>query len=184
MYNPAPMIHAALLAAAMTVAPDLDQRLARYKPVEMPFTFEPFNAREQRVIKELIAASRDLENIYWRQNSPEDIPIYKTATGPLKRLLWINGSRYDQVDENKPFIGTEPMPPGRALYARGLTREQIEAYVKAHPSAKKAIYDEHTIVDANFKTTPYHVKYRQWLEPAAQHLRHGRGSSDDKAFAE
>src|ERR1700730_9633501 len=174
------MIHAVILAATLT----LEQRLARFKPVEMPFTFEPFNAREQRVIKELIAASRDLENIYWRQNSPEDIPIYKTATGPLKRLLWINGSRYDQVDENKPFIGTDPMPPGRALYARSLTRDQIESYVKAHPSEKKAIYDERTVVDANFKTTPYHVKYRQWLGPAAQHLRNAAESSDDKAFAE
>src|SRR6266550_9140454 len=178
------MIHAALFAAAMIVAPDLDQRLARFKPVEMPFTFEPFNAREQRVIKELIAACRDLENIYWRQNSPEDIPIYKTAKGPLKRLLWINGSRYDQVDENKPFIGTDPMPPGRALYARGLTRDQIEAYVKAHPAEKKAIYDERTVVGANMKTTPYHVKYRQWLEPAARHLRKAAESSDDKAFAD
>src|SRR5260370_6067532 len=143
------MIHAVLLAAALTV----DARLARFKPVEMPFTFEPFNAREQRVIKELIAACRDLEDIYWRQNSPEDIPIYKTATGPLKRLLWINGSRYDQVDENKPFIGTEPMPPGRAFYARGLTRDQIVAHVKAHPAEKKAIYDENTVVDATFTTT-------------------------------
>src|SRR5947207_5212871 len=178
------MIHAAILAAAMTVAPDIDQRLARFKPVEMPFTFEPFNAREQRVIKELIAACRDLENIYWRQNSPEDIPIYQSATGSLKRLLWINGSRYDQVDENKPFIGTDPMPPGRSLYVRNLTRDQIEAYVKAHPAEKKRIYDERTVVDANFKTTSYHVKYRQWLEPAARHLRNAAESSDDKAFAE
>src|SRR5947207_13456319 len=177
------MIHAAILAAAMTVAPDIDQRLARFKPVEMPFTFEPFNAREQRVIKELIAACRDLENIYWRQNSPEDIPIYQSATGSLKRLLWINGSRYDQVDENKPFIGTDPMPPGRSLYVRNLTRDQIEAYVKAHPAEKKRIYDERTVVDANFKTTSYHVKYRQWLEPAARHLRNAAESSDDKAFA-
>ncbi|HYS55300.1 MAG TPA: Zn-dependent hydrolase [Thermoanaerobaculia bacterium] len=175
------MFHAlALFALTMNV----EQRLARYKPVEMPFTFEPFNAREQRVIKELIAACRDLENIYWRQNSPEDIPIYKTATGPLKRLLWINGSRYDQVDENKPFIGTTPMPPGRALYAHTLTRDAIEAYVKAHPAEKKRIYDEHTVVDANFNTTPYHVKYRQWLEPAARHLRNAAESSDDKPFAE
>ncbi len=174
------------------VAPDLPQRLARYKPVEMPFAKDQFTARELRVINELIAACRDLENIYWRQNSPEDIPIYKSLPpgDPVRRFLWINGSRYDQIDENKPFIGTEPMPPGRNLYSRGLTRDEIEAYVKAHPDQKKAIYDERTVVEIagrnplKLKTTPYHVRYRTWLVPAARHLRNAAGSSDDKAFAE
>ena len=180
------MFHAlALFALTMNVALDLEQRLARYKPVEMTFAAEQFTARELRLINELIAASRDLENIYWRQNSPEDIPVYKSLPpGPLKRFLWINGSRYDQIDENKPFIGSDPMPPGRAFYARDLTREKIEAVVKAHPERKKAIYDERMVVDANMRTTPYHKKYRKWLEPAARHLRKAADASDDKAFAE
>jgi hypothetical protein len=188
------MIGAAVFfsVAMSQVAPDLEQRLARFKPVEMPFTYEGFNARERRLIHELIAASRDLENIFWRQNSPEDIPIFKSlAPGdPLRHFLWINGSRYDQIDENKPFIGTEPMPAGRNLYPRGLTREDIEAYVKAHPGQKKAIYDERTVVEIvsrdplKLKTTPYHVKYRKWLEPAARHLRNAAAASDDRAFAE
>jgi len=181
------MTRAAALFALFTmiVAPDIEQRLSRFKRVEMPFSFESFRPRERTLINELIAASRDLENIYWRQNNPEDIPIYKSLPpGPLKRYLWINGSRYDQIEENKPFIGTEPMPPGRALYARGLTREKIETYVKAHPAAKKAIYDERTVVGLNMKTTPYHVKYRKWLEPAPRHLLKAADASDDKAFAE
>jgi hypothetical protein len=178
------MFHAILLATTLQIAPDIEQRLARFKPVEMPFAMDSLNARERRLLEELIAASRDLENIYWRQNSPEDIPIYKSLPpGPLKRLLWINGSRYDQIDDNKPFIGTEPMPPGRALYDRSLTREKIEAYVRAHPDRKKAIYDERTVVNADFTTTPYHVKYRKWLEPAAAHLGKAASLSDDKAFA-
>jgi hypothetical protein len=179
------------------VAPDIPKRLTRFKAVEMPFTDEGLSARERRLVNELIAASRDLENIYWRQNSPEDIPIYKALVGKteprevaLRRYLWINGSRYDQIEENKPFIGTEPMPPGRNLYPRGLTREDIESYVKAHPEQKKAIYDERTVVELvgrdplKLKTTPYHVKYRKWLEPAARHLRNAAAASDDKAFAE
>src|SRR5436190_958924 len=180
------MIHAIILAAAMdNVAPDIEQRLARFRPVEMTFAADQFTKRERRVIDELIAASRDLEDIFWRQNNPEDIAVYNSLpAGPLKHLMWINGSRYDQVDHNNPFIGTEPLPPGRALYDRSLTREKIDAYVQAHPALKKAIYDERTILNADFSTTPYHVKYRKWLERAAQHLRNAADSSDDKAFAE
>ena len=61
------------------------------------------------------------------------------------------------------------MPPGRSLLPKGVTRDEIEAYVKEHPKEKKAIYDERTVVEIasrnplRLKTTPYHVKYRQWL---------------------
>ncbi len=190
-------IAAALLAVDWSdVAPDVPQRLQRFKPVEMPFTFEGYSKREARLITELVAALRDLEDIYWRQNNAPDIAVWQGLAGDkdprakaLRRYLWINGGRFDQIKENEPFIGHEPMPPGRALYPKGITRDEIEAYVKAHPEQKKAIYDERTVVELvsrnplKLRTVPYHVKYRKWLVSAAAHLRNAAASSDDKAFA-
>src|SRR5579884_950271 len=90
-YNRA-MFHAILLAATMNVAPDIEQRLAKFRPVAMTFAADQFTARERHLIDELVAASRDLENILWRQNSPEDIALYNSLpAGPLKHLMWING---------------------------------------------------------------------------------------------
>jgi hypothetical protein len=185
-----------LLAAAPydpgKVVPDIEQRLQKFQKVEMPFTTADLSPNERKVVDELIAASRDLEQIYWRQNSPEDIELYHATakTNPaLHRYVWINGSRFDLLEENQPFYGSEPMPPGRALFPKGLTRDDIEAYVKAHPEQKKAIYDERTVVELvsreplKLKTTPYHVKYRQWLVPAAQHLRNAAAATPDKTFA-
>ena len=187
------------IAAAMqwsAVAPDVPQRLAKFKPVEMPFTFEGYSKREVRLINELVAALRDLEDIYWRQNNPADIAIWQGLAGDkdprakaLRRYLWINGSRFDQIKENEPFIGHEPMPPGRSLYPKGITRDEIEAYVKAHPNEKKPIYDERSVVELvsrnplKLRAVPYHVKYKKWLTAAAQHLRNAAASSDDRAFA-
>jgi hypothetical protein len=187
------------IAAAMqwsAVAPDVPQRLAKFKPVEMPFTFEGYSKREVRLINELVAALRDLEDIYWRQNNPADIAVWQQLAGDkdekakaLRRYLWINGSRFDQIKDNEPFIGHEPMPPGRNLYPKGVTRDEIEAYVKAHPNEKKTIYDEHSVVELvshtplKLRAVPYHVKYKKWLTTAAQHLRNAAASSDDKAFA-
>jgi hypothetical protein len=190
----------ALLAAVSLdpsqVAPDIAQRVARFQKVEMPFTYAGMSARERRVVDEMIAACRDLENIFWRQNDPANIALYNSlanATDPklrdARRYLWINGSRFDLLNHNEPFIGNEPMPPGRSLLPKGLTRDEIEAYVAAHPAEKKAIYDERTVVEIasrnplRLKTTPYHVKYKQWLVPAARHLRNAAAASDDKAFA-
>ena len=178
------------------VAPDIEERLARFKTVDMPFQMGGFSPREKVLINELVFASRDLEQIYWRQNSPQDVDLYKSLASSkeprakaLRRLLWINGGRYDQLEENKPFIGTEPMPPGRNLYPPRLTRADIEAYVAAHPDEKGAIYDEHTEVELvgrnplKLRATPYHVKYARWLQSAASHLRKAAASSDDPAFA-
>jgi hypothetical protein len=178
------------------VAPDLDQRLAQFKRVDMPFHMARFTSHEKILLNELIAASRDLEQIYWRQNSPQDIEVYKALASSkepraraLRRYVWLNGGRYDQVEENRPFIGSDPMPPGRGFYPPGLTRAEIEEYVAVHPDEKKAIYDERTVVELvsrnplKLKTTPYRVKYRRWLESAAGHLRKAAAASGDPAFA-
>ncbi len=175
-----------LLAAAP--ATDIAQRLARWKPVEMPFHSETLNARERQEVDKLVEASRQMEAIYWQQSDPQALELYKTTQDRnLKRLLFINGARFDLIDENKPFVGTKPVPPGRNLYPEGLTSAQIEAYVKAHPAEKDAVYNPYTVLrwnGAKLEAIPYHVEYEKWLEPAAKLLREAADLSDDKDFAQ
>ena len=153
----------------------------------MPYDSSSLDARQKKVVDKLVEASRYMESIYWRQSDPEGLELLKTTKDPrLKRFLMINGCRWDLIDENKPFVGTEPMPPGRNLYPKGLTREQIEEYVKKHPEQKEAIYSSYTVIRRDgdkLKAIPYHVEYKQWLEPAARLLREAADSSDDKPFA-
>ena len=104
----------------------------------------------------------------------------------LRAYLKINASRFDLIDNNKPFVGTDPMPPGRGFYPANLTREQVEQYVKEHPEQKAAIYDQFTIVrwhNRQLEAVPYHIAYRSFLEPAAQALREAAKLSQDPAFA-
>src|ERR1700691_257163 len=172
-------------------ATDIAQRLARWKPVEMPFHAETLSARERQEVDKLAAASRDIEAIYWQQSDPTALELYKTTKDPnLKRLLEINGGRFDLIDDNKPFVGTTPIPPGRNLYPEGLTSAQIQAYVKAHPAERDAIYTPYTVLrwhegkpGTKLDAIPYHVEYKKWLEPAAKALREAADLSEDKDFA-
>src|SRR5262245_39081754 len=68
-------------AALKSGTPDLDRRLARSKPVKMPYNRAGLNAREQRLVDELVVALQKLESIYWRQSDPEAMALYK-ALGP------------------------------------------------------------------------------------------------------
>ena len=82
----------ALLAAA--AAATLDERLAKWKPVDMPFNSAGLSARERQMVEKLVEASQYLDDIYWRQSDPEGLALYKSTKDPkLKRLLMINGSR-------------------------------------------------------------------------------------------
>ena len=139
------------------------------------------------MVARLADACRLLDEVYWRQADQAGLKLYQsTQDATLKRLLGIMGSRWDLIDENRPFTGAEPMPPGRELYPRGLTRAQIEQYVKDHPAEKAGLYDEHSVVKRQGQklvAVPYRVEYKQWLDPMAKALRDAAALSDDPAFA-
>src|SRR5208282_5213557 len=183
--------------ANLKVAPDLEQRLARFRRVQMPFRTAGLSARERQLVRKLVEACGYLESIYWRQSDPEGLTLYQSLASSrnrrdveLRRYLWINASRFDLLDQNQPFVGTEPVPPGRGFYPAKLTRDQVEQYVKQHPEQKAAIklaiYDQFTIVrwhQGKLEAVPYRIAFRAFLEPATKALRAAADLSDDAAFA-
>lgn len=159
----------------------------------MPFHSEGLSAREQDLVKKLVEASQYLEQIYWRQSDPDGLKLLvslESSKAPqdtaLRRFLMINGSRYDLIRNNAPFVGTAPMSPDHGLYPAGLTRDEMEAYVRVHPEQKAALYAPQTVVrreGERLVAVPYHVVYRPWLEPAATALNEAAALSDDQKFA-
>jgi len=179
--------------AAVHVAPDLAKRVAKFRAVQMPFRAAGFSDDERQLVEKLVDACRYLEDIFWRQSDPEALALYQLLAGSknpsdvlLRRYLWINASRFDLIDENKPFVGKDPLPPGRGFYPQGLTRAQIEKYVSEHPEKKAEIYGPTTVVRWNggqLEGVPYHIAYRSLLEPAARDLREAAKLTSDPAFA-
>src|SRR5689334_19328517 len=114
-----------LLCAAAVVLPQTPaQRLARWKLVDMPFQSSALSPNERQMVDKLVDACRLLNDVYWRQSDRAGLELYKTTNDPVvKRLLSIMGSRWDLLDENLPFVGNTPMPPGHDLYPHDLTRE-------------------------------------------------------------
>ena len=116
-------------SAGLNVVPDLDKRVARFREVRMPFHSTGLSLRERKMVQKLVEACQYLEDILWRQSDPEALTLYQSLAGSknphdilLRRYLWINASRFDLLDDNRPFVGTDPMPPGRGFYPQTLTR--------------------------------------------------------------
>ena len=174
-------------------APNLMEELAKFKPVRMAFDSTHLSMREQQMVGKLVEACQNLESIYWRQSDPEGLKLYQSLAVSrepkdiaLSRFLRINGSRFDLINSDAPFVGSAPRPPGRGLYPSDLTHEEFDRYVAAHPDQKAALYDPWTVVrrkGATLETIPYHVAYKQWVDPAAKALRDAAELSDDPPFA-
>lgn len=172
---------------------DIAAQVAKFKLVSMPFSVVGLSDQERQMVYKLVDASRLLETIYWHQSDPRGLELLKRISGcnqvqnqKLRRFLTINGSRYDLLENNKPFVGTDPFSPGRALYPAGITRQEIDAYVAKHPEKKAEIYNPYTVIKrrgGELVAIPYHVEYKQWLVPAAAALRQAAALSPDKAFA-
>jgi hypothetical protein len=211
--SPAPAAPGA--SAKPYVVPDLTERVAKFKLVHMPFNSAGLSAREKEMVAKLVDASGLLDCIYWRQNDPEGLKLYLSlANGKdpqdllLRRYLKINGSRFDLIDDDKPFVGTEPMSLGRGFYPPGMTRDAFEELVAKDPKMKERYYSPYTMIKrlllvkegeagpppnapesvlAAYKPfigpVPYHQEFKEFLEPMAKDLREAAALSDDPAFA-
>jgi hypothetical protein len=179
----------AILLAGGISAQDRDvaQRLAKWKNVDMPFRSSGLSDRERQMVDKLVEACRLLDDVYWRQSDLDGLALYKkTADAPLKTLLTIMGGRWDLIDENHPFAGAPPMPPGHELYPHDLTRDAVEQYVKQHPADKAGVYDPYTVVKrtgGRLKGVRYSEEFKALLIPMAQALRDAAALSPDPAFA-
>src|SRR3954463_1549533 len=176
----------AVVAVAMGAGLTLQDRLAQWKTVEMPLQ-AGLSAKERQMVDKLVEASRLLDSVFWRQSDLAGLALYQsTADANLKRLLMIMGSRWDLLDENRPFTWAEAVPPGHELYPKGMTRADIEKYVQQHPADKAAIYDPYTVIKrqgTRLTGTPYRTEYKAFLEHMAKALREAAGLSADPAFA-
>jgi len=177
---------ALLMALAASSQTDPAARLARWKAVEMSLP-SGLSAKERQMVGRLQEACRLLDEIYWRQSDSAGRKLLETTQDPvLKRLLNIMGSRWDLIDENRPFTGSEPMPPGHDLYPHDLTAARIDHYLRQYPADKAAIYDPYTVVKwkgDRLVGVPYHEEYKPFLQPMAKALRDAGALSDDAAFA-
>jgi hypothetical protein len=100
-------------------------------------------AEEREVVNLLIQAADLMSEIYKRQatpdydklraevaakNDPELLDRFDTFFGP-----------WDSLEEDKPFFGDRPKPAGANFYPADLSKEQFDAYLKAHPDQAEAL---------------------------------------------
>jgi len=159
---------------------EVSERLARFVPVELTADRSDLDERKWALVRHLIAAGRQIHEIYLRQVWPgnPDLRERLASSGDPRdrerlRLFELMAGPWDRLDENRPFIGEQPRPPGGGFYPEDLTREEFEAYLAEHPQDRPAFTSPYTLIrrrDGALEAVPYHRAYRDFLEPAAESL--------------
>ena len=170
----------------LAVKEDTPTRLAQLPRTVIDYDRSLLNENERQVVAHLIAASKPIDEIFWRQVSEENPAIRErlaaqASDSALERAGYdyfiANKGRWDRLDDNEPFI--EPFgtagakPPGAAFYPPDITKEEFERYVAAHPEQQAALQGLFTVVrrDGNrLVAIPYSRYYGDLLREAVTHL--------------
>ncbi|MFQ6038981.1 MAG: hypothetical protein ACE5LV_10240, partial [Candidatus Aminicenantales bacterium] len=167
--------------AGYPVATDIKERLSQYAPTEITYDETLLNPEQKQVLEKLIQAARIIDGIFWKQASHVGLKVrkdFENAAHPAAedylRYMGINFGPFDRLDENKPFIGTQPKPLGAGFYPGDLTKKEFQDFVASHPEMKKDLESPYTVVKRSAEglvAVPYSVEYREDLEAVARYLK-------------
>ncbi len=156
-------------------------QLAKLAPVELGANVDRLPPRKQELVRKLVQASRLMDEIFLRQVYSKNLEIrnwLQRSKNPEDKIFLeyftIMFGPFDRLDDDKPFIGTEPKPLGANYYPEDMTKEAFFRWVKEHPEDKEAFESNFTIIrrqNGRLVAIPYSQAYRELLEPAAELLR-------------
>ncbi len=169
----------------------IEQRMARFTPRELGFDAEALSPATRRALPHLVAAMRGMDELYHRQLGAEVPALMRERAGGddlLARALRHFNGPWDTLDGHAPFVEGVGAPlPGKALYPADLGREELEAWIAAHPDDRAALLDPTTVVRREgdrLVAVPYAEVYRDELERVAAELRAAADLVDHAGLAE
>lgn len=178
---------------ALVIADDVEERLSRFEPVNIEVNREELSDTEEKVLAELVAASRLMGDIFkrqaWRGNTNMRARLLTSRdakAAPALELFDVMVGPWDRLDE-RPFIGGAERPHGAGYYPEDMTSEEFTAWIEAHPDQRESLEGLFTRVDRDaeggLRAVPYSLAYRPWLTQAAAHLRSAADLTENKSLA-
>ena len=120
-----PKTSATPTVAPTEIAPDVVERAAKLKPMDMSkSSLEAGLASwELAVVDKLKQAAVYMDAAYWQQVDPEGLPIFESLAGATsepqksaRKMMDANYGVWDRFDNFAPFIGSQTRPLGAYVF--------------------------------------------------------------------
>ena len=96
---------------------------------------------EQQRHAQALSSREELQQLDKRMGSPADtqnlLTIYRLNQGPIATTL---------DNKREPFLPVDETQPGKNVYPWGITKQEVEAFLTAHPDRRASILDLRTVV--------------------------------------
>jgi hypothetical protein len=170
----------------------VSELLSRYAPVRLDLRTAHLGVGDRLALRELIGAARWIDRIFWKQRAGDEWltrflswDVASRFDGELKRLIKLNFGPWDVFDNDRPFLGVEPRPPGGNLYPKDLSRDEIQQYLSLHPEQRQSLLSHTTLVRREgdvLKAVPYEQHYHEELSRVALGLQGAASSATSPLF--
>jgi hypothetical protein len=181
---PAPQEDEAALEAEpegnIAIAPDVEERLARFSPTEISADLSALSDEDRQVLALIVDASRDLDPIFLRQawQGNPDLAARLAGWTEGKRgaahdYFEVNFGPWDRLEDMEPFLGDVQHPEGAGYYPEDMTTAEMDAWLEAHPEDREAFTSTVTVIRRDgdrLVAVPYAEAYAEFLRPAADKL--------------
>ena len=172
----------------LVIAPDVAQRVKQLPRTVIDYDRSLLDDNDRQVVAKLIDASKQIDEIFWRQASeenPDFRAMLEKTDGPAYEYFLMNRGPWDRLKQDEPFIGTKKKPAGAAFYPEDMTKDEFEKYVAAHPDKKDELQGLFTIVrrdGTGLVGIPYSAFYKDFLTAAAARLREAAAITNDASL--
>jgi len=176
-------------AQPLHVVDDIELRLAQFVPTDLTADISHLSENDRQVLADLVAAATIMDEIFLRQvwvGNPEMRQrLASEADAATQEYFRVNFGPWDRIAELEPFIGDMPHPDGAGYYPVDMSRDELSAWIEAHPDQRQALTSLHTVVrrrDSELVAVPYSEAFAEWLDPAADLLRRAAERTDNESL--
>ncbi len=174
----------------LKMSPDVDKRLSKFSPTEITFDDKLAPAEYRVVLKKLVEAAQILDQLYLEQVDPENPAmrerlVAEKAPQAVLDYFDVMYGPWDRLEGDEPFVGDKKKPQGAGFYSVDVTKEELEAFIKAHPEQEKAFRGYFTVIRRDkdgLKAIPYSEFYGEKLTKAAALLKEAAAASPHPAL--
>ncbi len=178
------------LAEGITTA-ELERRVANFAPASIEFDESALADWEKAVLAKLVEASDIMHELFARQVTGESQTLSEGVAvlgedDAASVYYDIMVGPWDRQAEQEPFLDVGPKPAGAGYYPADLTREELEAYLEAHPGQREALMGTFTMVERrgdSLVAVPYSEAFGPQLERAAELLREAAALSRNASLS-
>ncbi len=144
-------------------------------------------ANDREVLPLLIAASRCMDDVFWKQAYGDRDTLLSGLEGDERSFAQINYGPWDRLQGDAPFVeGVGDKPRGAAFYPADMTQEELEAAVAARPEDEAALRGLYSMVERDeggaLVTVPYSEAFATELGTASTLLHKAAEVADDPGF--